>query len=230
VADDYGRDSTPEAPGGSAVVTGRFGDESERISQGLADVLVHRLFGVGLDLHSALTFMEAGIAGDATVERIHRAIHGLDDAIRDFRGVVFDLHPEGPAVLPGLRALIIEAVERACAPHGGRPAITLGHGLEAVADETVWQQVARLVHRTLTLVPCDRLPDAHVAVAADPRPPTRLVMHIDAPAGDLVEVAGRLRALDEHGMDVPAVDVSCQALSRSPERSRIRLEWRMAAP
>lgn len=222
------------APGPAGEVAGRFGAESERISQGLSDVLVHRLFAVGLDLHAALTYIEADIAGDITVEKIHKAINGLDGAIRDFRGVVLDLCPEGSAVRPGLRALILEAVERACAPDGAYPAITFGHGLEAVVDQTVGQQVARLIHQTLTMVPRERLSDAHVAVAADPRPPTRLVMHIDAPARDLAGVAGRLRALDEHGtdlhgMDPHGMDVSCQTLPRTPERSRIRLEWRMAS-
>jgi hypothetical protein len=235
VANEYGGKLAAGPPG---EVTGRPGGEGERISQGLADVLVHRLFAVGLDLHAALTYIEAGLGGDLTVEKIHKAIGGLDGAIRDFRGVVFDLYPESSAVRPGPRELIVEAVERACAPGGARPAITLGHGLEAVADPTVWQQVARLVHRTLALVPGERLSHAHVTVAADPRPPARLVMNIDAPAGDLAGVAGRLRALDEHdmkhgmgehGMNVRGMDVSCQALPRSPERSRIRLEWRMAS-
>lgn len=204
----------------------------ERISPGLADVLVHRLFAVGLDLHSALTCIEADLGDDATVERIHRAINGLDRAIRDFRGVVFDLHPGDEATPPGVRSMIVEAVERACAPSVARPALTLGRGLESVADPAVWQRVARLVHRTLTLVPGDRLASAHVAVAADPHPPQRLVVHIDAPARDLAGVAGRLRALETHDEDRAAgrttdrMDVSCQDLPRFPERTRIRLEWR----
>jgi hypothetical protein len=204
-------------------------EEVGRISQGLADVLVHRLFAVGLDLHAALTYIEADIAGDVTIEKIHKAIGGLDGAIRDFRDVVFDLHPKGPAAHAGLRALIVEAVERACAP-GGCPVLTLGHGMEAVIDRPAWHQVARLVHRTLTLVPGDRLCDTHVVVTADPRPPTRLVMHIDGPVGDLAGVAGRLRAVDERGHREDDahwhdMDFSCQDVPRCPERSRIRLEW-----
>jgi hypothetical protein len=199
------------------------GDEGQRISQGLADGLVHRLFAVGLDLHAALTYIEADISARVTVDKIHKAIHGLDGAIRDFRGVVFGLYPEGTTQQPnGLRTLIVEAVERACEPGGACPAITLGHGMEAVIDQPAWQRAAELVHRTLTLVPGEYLSAAHVAVTADPRPPIRLVIHIDAPAGDLAEFTGRLRALNGRGMDL-----SCQALPRSPERSRIRLEWRM---
>lgn len=207
-----------------AGTTERPGDEAERISQGLADVLVHRLFAVGLDLHAALTYIEANISGDLTVDKIHKAIGGLDSAIKDFRGVVFDLHPEGSMARDGLRALIVEAVERACAPGGVCPALTLGHGIDAMIGEPAWQEVARLVHRALTLVPCERLSEAHVMVTADPRPPTRLVMHIDAPACDLTGVAGRLRALAGQGGNGHDLDITCRQ-ARSPERSRLRVEW-----
>jgi hypothetical protein len=210
--------------GANAGATERPGDEAERISQGLADVLVHRLFAVGLDLHAALTYIEANISGDLTVDKIHKAIGGLDSAIKDFRGVVFDLHPEGSMARDGLRALIVEAVERACAPGGVCPALTLGHGIDAMIGEPAWQEVARLVHRALTLVPCERLSEAHVMVTADPRPPTRLVMHIDAPACDLTGVAGRLRALSGQGGNGHDLDITCRQ-ARSPERSRLRVEW-----
>jgi Histidine kinase len=210
--------------GGGPVVAAPFGDYGERVSQGMADILVHRLFAIGLDLHAALTYLEADIAPQVTVSKIHKAIHGLDGAIRDFRGVVFGLRPDtAQGSAPGLRALIVEAVERACEPGDACPAITIGHGMETVLRRPAWQQAAELVHRALTLVPGERLSEAHVVVTADPRPPTRLVMHIDAPSGDLVEVAGRLRALDGRGMDL-----TCPPQPRSPERGRIRLEWPMA--
>jgi hypothetical protein len=222
----------PEPPGVAAggigaVVSGvaeRPDDDAGRISQGLADVLVHRLFAVGLDLHAALTYIEANISEDLTVDKIHKAIGGLDNAIKDFRGVVFDLHPEGATGRDGLRALIVEAVERACAPGGVCPAITLGHGIDLLIDEPAWQEAARLVHRALTLVPCERLSETHVMVTADPRPPTRLVMHIDAPACDLTGVAGHLRTLGGQGGNDHGMDISCRQ-ARSPDRSRIRVEW-----
>jgi hypothetical protein len=205
----------------------RMSDE-DRGARGMADVLVHRLFAVGLDLHAALTYIEAHIAEHTAVEKIHAAIHGLDNAIRDFRSIVFDLHQDGlPPSSPGsVRALIVEAVERACAPAGGPcPAITLGSGVDAVIDEETSHQVARLVHRVLALVPGDRLSDMHIEVTADPRPPARFVVHIDAPVRDLAEVAGRVGAMDgQH------IDVSCQALARWPARWRIRLECRTTPP
>lgn len=215
------REPVTNGNGRGSLITGPPG-YGERVSHGLADALMHRLFAVGLDLHAALTYIEADLAKDVMVDKIHKAIDGLDGAIKDFRGVVFDLHPEGSSSeRAGLRTLIVEAVERACAPGGACPALTLGHGIERVICQPAWQQVARLVHQTLTLVPGERLPDVHVMVTADPRPPTWLVMHLDAPADDLAEVTGRLRVLN-------GMDVSCQDLPRSPERSRIRLEWPMA--
>jgi hypothetical protein len=206
---------------GSHPITGPPGDDGGRVSQGLADVLMHRLFSAGLDLHAALTYIEADLAKEITVAKIHKAIDGLDRAIRDFRGMVFDLHPDDSSTRAGLRTLIVEAVERACAPGCAFPALTLGPGIETVIGQSAWQKVARLVHRTLSLVPGERLPDVHVLVTADPRPPTWLVIHLDAPRNDLAEVSGRLHAL--HGRDV-----LCQDLPRSPERCRIRLEWPMA--
>jgi hypothetical protein len=213
----------PQAGDGRATRPVAVADQDERLAHGMADTLMHRLFAVGLDLHAALTYIEANLGGDVTTGKIHKAIEGLDGAIRDFRGVVFDLCPDDSFVRSGLRAQIAEAVERACGPDHACPALTFGHAIEAVLEPPAWQRVARLVHRTLTLVPRDRLPEVHVLVTADPRPPTWLVMHLDAPAGCLSEVAGRIRALSGHGMDV-----SCQDVARPPERSRIRLEWPMA--
>jgi signal transduction histidine kinase len=221
---DHGR----EGPRGG--VAERSG-ESERISQGLADVLVHRLFAVGLDLHAALTYIEADIADEVTIDKIHKAIGGLDSAIRDFRGVVFDLHP-GSGEPAGLRGLIVAAVERACAPDGRCPTLTLGDGMETMIDQPSWQRMARLVHRALTLIPRGRLSAAHVMVAVDPRPPKRLVMDIDGPVADLAGVAGRLRTLEAldrqesgHWRDL---DVSCQTIDSRPEQARIRLAWPVA--
>src|SRR5262245_48271607 len=85
--------TAPRGPGEMARIPG----EGDRIAPGMADVLVHRLFAVGLDLHAALACVQENIARPVAVEKIHQAIGGLDTAIRDFRGVVFDLHPDDTA-------------------------------------------------------------------------------------------------------------------------------------
>ncbi len=187
----------------------------------MADQLVHRLFSVGLDLHAALTYIEAHVAEHTAVEKIHSAIGGLDDAIRDFRGVIFGLRPQQRADPASLRALVVEAVERACGPVGPCPVITLGSGLDSVTDEATSEQVARLVHRVLALVPRDNRSSAHVAVIVDPRTADRLVVRIDAPVYGIVDVAAQIGSMAGRSLEV-----TCQALARSPAGSRILVECR----
>ena len=152
--------SGPRETGPEAIIRWKDGD-FDPIADGMADVLVHRLFAIGLDLHAAMACVEAQIAEQTVAEKIHSAIDGLDDAIRDFRGVIFDLRPTGrpPPTSGSLRALIVEAVERACEPTGGAcPAISFGGEIDTATDEATSQQLARLVHRVLALVPCDHRP------------------------------------------------------------------------
>jgi hypothetical protein len=220
-----GREAFPRPRGaGPHEPSRRWSGDGDPLAQGMADVLVHRLFAVGLDLHAALTYIEAHIAEGTAVQKIHDAIAGLDAAIRDFRGVVFGLHQDGipPATSASLRALIVAAVERACEPAGCTcPAITLGSGVDSLVDDATSQQVARLVHRVLALVPADRLPSAHVEVTVDPRPPGRLVVHIDAPVRGVADVAACVST-----MGGKQIEVTCRALAVSPAGSHIRVECR----
>jgi hypothetical protein len=190
----------------------------------MADILVHRLFAVGLDLHAALTYLEAKVSEHTATHKIHNAIEGLDDAIRDVRAAVFGIRHDGASLATSgsLRAMIVEAVERSCGPGGGTcPAITLGCGLDAVIDEAGAQQVARVVHRILALVPADRLPATRVEVTADPRPPGGLVVHIDAPAHGLADVAARLGTLAGR-----RIEVTHENLTAPRDASRVRVECR----
>lgn len=60
-------------------------EDHDRIARGLNDIVVHRLFAAGLDLHAAL-----GLIGDHRgADEIHHAIGELDQAIRDLRDTIF---------------------------------------------------------------------------------------------------------------------------------------------
>jgi signal transduction histidine kinase len=70
--------------------------ERDRIAQRLTDVVVHRLFAAGLDLHAAL-----GLIGDHPgADRIGDAIGELDRAIKDLRDAIFDHAPATAASHP----------------------------------------------------------------------------------------------------------------------------------
>jgi signal transduction histidine kinase len=67
--------------------------DHDRIAQNLNDVVTHRLFAAGFDLHVAL-----GLIGDhRAIGTIHHAIGGLDQAIRELRNTAYGL---GPATGP----------------------------------------------------------------------------------------------------------------------------------
>jgi signal transduction histidine kinase len=70
----------------SAELTRYLTEDHDRIAQGLTDVVVHRIFSAGLDLHAAL-----GLIGDHRgASKIYHAIGELDQAIRDIRDAIFD--------------------------------------------------------------------------------------------------------------------------------------------
>lgn len=173
------------------------------------DALIRRLFVAGLDLHGALAHIEPG---SPAFPKVRGVINGLDAAIKEVRGMFLHLPPE--PVPGGVRTLVVDAVERACANAGGcggSPTIVFGQNVEAVSEQDMCRHVARLVHEVLSRVPGDRLFAARVEVIADP---PRLVAHIDVPAGDVADVAGR----------------TCGgvAVSWHPARSRVRVECRPA--
>ncbi len=59
-------------------------EDHDRIAQGLNDVVIHRLFAAGIDLHAALGIVRDGRAAD----KIYHAIGELDQAIRDVRDTI----------------------------------------------------------------------------------------------------------------------------------------------
>jgi hypothetical protein len=90
-----------EAAGPAPVILGVTEDhdgvteDHDRIARGLNDVVIHRLFGAGIDLHAALGMVGVGRAAD----KIYHAIGELDQAIRDIRDTVFNhgTPPRSPA-------------------------------------------------------------------------------------------------------------------------------------
>lgn len=196
-------------------------DDDHELSNVVADTMVRRLFGVGLDLHAALTYIEEGIAKHVAVEKIHNAIIGLDDTITDFRGAVFNLQREGPAQHPPgcVRALIVDAVERACGGTAAYPAVTLRGGIEADDDPAAGHRLARMVYQVLILLPHDRLGRSRVELTADPGPPARLVVDIEVPVADLSGVACRVGSMCGRRLRVTA-----GAVTGPPGHARIRIE------
>ena len=85
-----------DIPVSSAAEVRRPTVDHDRIAQDLNDVVAHRLFAAGFDLHVAL-----GLIGDhRAIGTIHHAIGGLDQAIRELRNTAYELGPRDGSTSP----------------------------------------------------------------------------------------------------------------------------------
>jgi len=84
-------------------------EERNRIGMDLHDGIIQSIYGVGLALEGAkLTLNEEP---EAAEERIHQAIDGLNQAIRDIRAYILDLRPRqlgNEGLMSGIKRLIAE--------------------------------------------------------------------------------------------------------------------------
>ncbi|WP_433173670.1 hypothetical protein [Actinoallomurus sp. CA-150999] len=198
---------------------GASGDDPVEPSHERVDVLIRRLFAVGLDLNGALGHIREHVDEEGAVRMIHQAIAGLDEAIRDFRSAVLDLWPPVRIAPGGIRSSIVRAVERANGPGTAYPMITLSGGTD-LPDGGIAHQVGALLQEIFALIPADRLASTRVEMASDPCPPGRLTVHIDVPGADLGDVGARLGTAYE-----PRVTVSSEAVAAPVSRSHIHLEY-----
>jgi len=97
-------------------------EDRDRIARDLHDLAIQRLFATGMTLQSAERFIEHPEA----LERVHRAVDDLDATVKIIRSSIFGLRARdaGPSG-HGLRARIVEAVERAVAALGCTPGLRM---------------------------------------------------------------------------------------------------------
>ncbi|MDO5739602.1 MAG: histidine kinase, partial [Ornithinimicrobium sp.] len=121
-------------------------EDRDRIARDLHDLVIQRLFAVGLTLQGA-----SRRAGNAEViERLEGAVAELDQTIRDIRATIFELRhrPGAGSFRADLRALI----ESYGATLGFAPLISLLGPLDSVADDEVHSQVLMVVREALSNV------------------------------------------------------------------------------
>ncbi|GAA2244442.1 MULTISPECIES: sensor histidine kinase [Kitasatospora] len=109
--------------------------ERDRIARDLHDLAIQRLFATGMTLQGAIRFIDHPEAGN----RVLRAIDDLDETAKTIRSTIFGLRAReaGPAA-KGLRARVVEVVERAAAVLGFTP----GLRMSGLLDVTVPPQIA----------------------------------------------------------------------------------------
>lgn len=107
-------------------------EDRDRIARDLHDVVVQRLFAVGLSLR---TMSRRTLPADEQLRRIDQAVDDLDATVKELRRSIFQLHKR-----PGegdLRADVEGIVAAARSPLGFMPEFTVDGPLEDVSDVVV---------------------------------------------------------------------------------------------
>jgi signal transduction histidine kinase len=107
-------------------------EDRDRIARDLHDLVIQRLFAIGLTIQSAAR----DAVKPAVQERLEQAVEDLDDTIRDVRRTIFQLHGR-TAVGGGLAADIDSVVKDARSALGFTPMVRTDGPLAAVPPDVV---------------------------------------------------------------------------------------------
>ncbi|PBC75596.1 histidine kinase/DNA gyrase B/HSP90-like ATPase [Streptomyces sp. TLI_235] len=121
--------------------------ERDRIARDLHDLAIQRLFATGMTLQGATRFIDHP---DAT-ERVLRAIDDLDETAKTIRSTIFGLRTKrSGAAGQGLRARVVEVVERAVPVLGFTPALRMTGLLDVTVPPEVAQEVLAVLQEALS--------------------------------------------------------------------------------
>lgn len=121
-------------------------EDRDRIARDLHDLVIQRLFAVGLTLQGASRRADS----PELVERLEGAVGELDQTIRDIRATIFELrhHPGQGSFRADLRAL----VDSYTPTLGFAPTLHVLGPLDSVADDELHAQVLMVVREALSNV------------------------------------------------------------------------------
>ncbi|MFD4656887.1 GAF domain-containing protein [Kitasatospora sp. NPDC058444] len=121
--------------------------ERDRIARDLHDLAIQRLFATGMTLQGATRFIEHPEATD----RVLRAIDDLDETARTIRATIFGLRlrESGPAA-GGLRARVVEVVDRAARSLGFAPALRMAGLLDVTVPAGVADAAVAVLEEALS--------------------------------------------------------------------------------
>jgi signal transduction histidine kinase len=126
----------------------RMSNERDRIARDLHDVVIQRLFALGMRLDSVLRHAPA----DGVVQqRISETVEELDNVIRDIRSTIFDLQrPVGAQ--DGLRSQVMALCAAAGDQVGCTPRVGFDGAVDTLVDGPVAQQLLAVLQEALSNV------------------------------------------------------------------------------
>ena len=121
-------------------------EDRERIARDLHDVVIQRLFAIGLTLEGASRSIIEPDAGQQVV----RAVDELDQTIKEIRTTIFGLQASAGADDPSLRARIVAVVEQSLHALGFVPSLRFDGLIDTTVPDRISDQVVAVLREALS--------------------------------------------------------------------------------
>ena len=123
-------------------------EDRERIARDLHDVVVQRLFAIGLDLDAASRSIDDVAVGG----RVSRAVDDLDQTINEIRNAILGLQPPPGTVPSSLRARIVGVVDQGIQALGFVPSLRFEGRIDALVPRWLADHVVAVLREALSNV------------------------------------------------------------------------------
>ena len=193
-------------------------EDRERIARDLHDVVIQRLFAIGLTLEGASRSILEPDAGQQVV----RAVDELDQTIKEIRTTIFGLQASAGADDPSLRARIIAVVEQSLQALGFVPSVRFDGLVDTTVPDRISDQLVAVLREALSNAARHaRATRVEVLLAVD-RDDVTLVVDDD---GVGITDTGRRSGLRNMEVRAKASGGGLRLTNREPSGTRI--EWRV---
>jgi signal transduction histidine kinase len=124
----------------------QMANDRDRIARDLHDLVIQRVFGVGMRLNSLLPSVP-----DDTADRVRDIVAELDNVISDIRTTIFDLQAE-ESVADGLRQSVLQLTKDAGERLGFVPTVRFHGPVDTVIDRDAAEQMLAVLRESLSNV------------------------------------------------------------------------------
>jgi signal transduction histidine kinase len=121
--------------------------DRDRIARDLHDLVIQRLFAVGLSLEGATRSASPDLA-----DRLRAAVDDLDTTIKEIRTAVFALQAPAPAAGEGVRAAVLHAATASARMLGFEPSVVFEGPVDLLVDARPGEQLLAVLREALANV------------------------------------------------------------------------------